>query len=116
MPKDWYDWIEISLNLVELDFLLLLVCAELFYPAVFELCGLRTDNHSGTRIRKEFLRYFPDISESELKLVRTLFAGPIEKVCYDLQGELIDLKNDSTSRDMFGTLSIWQFWAKMCTS
>ena len=47
-----YGWIEISHNLFELDFLLLSVYAVLFYPAVFEMCGLRTDNHSGTRIGK----------------------------------------------------------------
>ena len=45
-------WIEISHNLFEHDFLLLSVYAVLFYPAVFEMCGLRTDNHSGTRIGK----------------------------------------------------------------
>ena len=53
MPKYWYGWIEISHNLVELDFLLLLVCAVLFYPAIFEMCGLFTDNHSGTSIDKD---------------------------------------------------------------
>ena len=52
LPKYWYGWIEISHNLFELDFLLLLVYAVLFYPAVFKMCGLRTDNHSGTRIGK----------------------------------------------------------------
>ena len=52
MPKYWYGWIEINHDLVELDFLLLLVCAVLFYPVVFGMCGLRTDNHSGTRIDK----------------------------------------------------------------
>ena len=33
MPKYWYGWIEIRHDRVELDFLLLLVCAILFYPA-----------------------------------------------------------------------------------
>ena len=46
------DWIEISHDLAEFGFLLLLVCAVLFYYAVFETCGLRTDNDSGTRIDK----------------------------------------------------------------
>ena len=31
---------------------MLLVCAVLFYLDVFEMCDLRTDNHSGTRIDK----------------------------------------------------------------
>ena len=33
-----------------------------------------------TSLRKEFLRYFPEISKSELKLVRKPFAVPVEKV------------------------------------
>ena len=49
-------WIEICHDLVEFSFLLLLVCAVLFYPVVFETCGLRTDNHNGTRIDKR--QYF----------------------------------------------------------
>ena len=36
-----------SHDLVEFGFLLRLVCAVLFYPAVFKKCGLPTDNHSG---------------------------------------------------------------------
>ena len=53
MPKYWYGWTEIKHDLVELDLLLLLVCAVLFYSAVFEMCDLHTDNHSGTRIDKQ---------------------------------------------------------------
>ena len=37
-----------SHDLVEFGLLLLLVCAVLFYSAVFEMCSLDTDNHSGT--------------------------------------------------------------------
>ena len=72
-----------------------------------------------TSLRKEFSRYFPEIVESDLKLVRKPFAVPVEEVCDDLhflQDELIDHKNDFTCRDMFDTLSICEFWAKMCTS
>ena len=53
MPKYWHGWIEMNHDLVELDLLLLLVCAVLFYPAVFEMCDLCTDNHSGTHIDKQ---------------------------------------------------------------
>ena len=67
-----------------------------------------------TSLQKEFSRYFPEISESDLKLVRKPFGVPVE-VCDDLQDELIYLKNYSTCRDMFDTLSICEFWAKMCS-
>ena len=56
-----------------------------------------------TSLRKEFLKYFLKISESDLKLVRKPFEVPVEKVCDDQQDELIDLKNDSTCEGMFGT-------------
>ena len=38
-----------------------------------------------------------------------------EDVRDDLQDELTDLKNDSTCRVMLDTLSLCEFWAKMCT-
>ena len=50
---------------------------------------------------------------SDLKLVTKPFEVSVE-VRDDLQDELIDLKNDSTCRDKFDTLSICKFWAKMC--
>ena len=59
-----------------------------------------------TSLQKEFLRYFSEISESDLKLMRKPFAVPVEKVRDDQQDELIDYKNNSTCRDMFDTLSI----------
>ena len=69
-----------------------------------------------TSLRKEFLMYFPEISESDLMLVRKPFASPVEEVRDDLQDKLIDLKNDFTCRDVFDTLSICEFWARMCSS
>ena len=45
-----------------------------------------------------------------------VFAVLVEEVCNDLLDELIHLKNDYTRRDMFDTLSICDFWAKMCVS
>ena len=66
-----------------------------------------------TSLRKEFLRYFPEILESDLKLMRKLFAVPVE-VRDDQQDEFTDLKNDSTCRHMFDTLSVCEFWAQRC--
>ena len=66
-------------------------------------------------LRKEFLTYFPEISEVDLELVNP-FAIPIEKVTDDLQDELIDFRNESACKDMFETLSICKFWAKVYVS
>ena len=66
-------------------------------------------------LRKEFLTDFSKISDVDLRLVRKPFAIPIEKVTDGLQDELIEFRNDSACKDMFETLSICKFWARMCT-
>ena len=48
---------------------------------------------------KEFLTYFPKISDIDLELVRKPFAILIEEVTDDLQDELIDFRNDSACKD-----------------
>ena len=67
-------------------------------------------------LRKEFLTYCHEIFAVDLELVRKHFAMAIEKVTDDLQDELIDFRNDSTCKDMFATLSICEFWARVCFS
>ena len=67
-----------------------------------------------TNLKKEFLTYFPEISNVDLELVRKPFSNLLEKVCDDLQNELIDLRNDSGCKDMFNSLSICEFWARVC--
>ena len=69
-----------------------------------------------TNLKKEFLTYFPEISNVDLELVRKPFSIPLEKVCDDLQDELIDLRNDSGCKDMFDSLSVCEFWARVCAS
>ena len=68
------------------------------------------------KLRKEYLTYFPKISDVDLEPMRKDFAIPIEKVTDDLPGELIDFRNDSACKDMFETLSIYEFWANVCVS
>ena len=63
---------------------------------------------------KEFFTYFPEIFDVDLELVRKPFAIPIEKFTDDLQDELIDFRNESACKDMFETLSICKFWARVC--
>ena len=65
---------------------------------------------------REFLTYFPEISDVDLELVRKPFAIPIEKVTDDLQDELIDFGNESVCKDVFETSSICKFWARLCVS
>ena len=50
-----------------------------------------------TNRKKEFLICFSEISNVDLELVRKPFSILLEKVCDDLQDELIDLRNDSCS-------------------
>ena len=69
-----------------------------------------------TNLKKEFLTYFPEISNVDLQLVRKPFSIPLEKVRDDLQDELIDLRNDSGCKDMFDSLSVCEFWARVCVS
>ena len=79
------------------------------------LCHLKSW-HTLQVFKKEFLKYFPEILESNLKLARKPLAVSLKEVCDDRKDELIDLKNDSTNGDMFDTLSICEFWAKMWIS
>ena len=67
-------------------------------------------------LKKDFLRYFPEIFNVDLELVRKPFSIPGENVQNDLQDELIDLRNDSACKDMFDDLSICEFWARVCVS
>ena len=69
-----------------------------------------------TNLKKEFLTYFPEISNADLELVRKPFSIPLEKVRDNLQDELIDLRNDSGCKDMFDSLSVCEFWARVCVS
>ena len=67
-------------------------------------------------LKTEFLRYFPEISNADLELVRRPFSVPVEKVQDDLQDELIDLRKDSACKDMFDQLSFCDFLTRVCVS
>ena len=62
-------------------------------------------------ISKKNLKYVPEITN-----VRKPFSIPEEKVQDDLQDELINLRNDTASKDMSDHLSICEFWARVCVS
>ena len=67
-------------------------------------------------LESEFIRYFPDIDDDELALVRNPFILPVEKVPDDFQDEFLELKADSCARDLFNEKSITEFWPLMCSS
>ena len=64
---------------------------------------------------KELNHYFPDVAEEESKLVRNPFLLhlDISKISDDLQDELLDMRNDSSVRELFLEKSLSQFWVSM---
>ena len=67
-------------------------------------------------LESEFIKYFPEIDNDELGLIRNPFILPVEKVPYSLQDEFLELKANSCSRDLFNEKSITEFWRLMCDS
>ena len=63
-------------------------------------------------LEKEFQRYFPDLDEGFVTFPRNPFspAMDIATVLEEVQNELLDLRNDSASREMFMEKSLSQFW------
>ena len=60
-------------------------------------------------LESEFKSYFPEISADDLLLARNPFRVSPENVKDELQDQLIDLKNDSSCRDLFETLPLTEF-------
>ena len=61
--------------------------------------------HLGT-LQTEFKSYFPELSPDAFTLVRNPFRVAIEQVDDELQNELIDLRKDSSCRDLFEDVSV----------
>ena len=57
-------------------------------------------------LESEFKQYFSEISGDDLSLARNPFRLSPENVEDELQDQLIDLKNDSSCRDLFETLPV----------
>ena len=57
-------------------------------------------------LESEFKHYFPEVSGDDLSLARNPFRLSSENVEDELQDQLIDLKNDSSCRDLFKTLPV----------
>lgn len=67
-------------------------------------------------LESEFQRYFPEVSDVELSLVRNPFRCSVERVPDELQEELIDLQNDSAAKGAFEDKTIEEFWPTMINS
>ncbi|KAG7165328.1 hypothetical protein Hamer_G007133 [Homarus americanus] len=54
-------------------------------------------------LESELKRYFPEFEEEEGKLVRNPFSGTLDIAAIpdDVQGEFLDLRNDSAARDLY---------------
>ena len=62
-----------------------------------------------TALKNELNRYFPELSDDELDLVRNPFKFPVKKVADHCQDEFLELKTDSGVRDMFDEKLITEF-------
>ena len=67
-------------------------------------------------LESEFKSYFPEAVGDDLSLARNPFRLSPEKVKDELQDQLIDLKNDSSCRDLFEFLPVTKFWLSLASS
>ena len=72
-------------------------------------------DHLGT-LQAEFKSYFLELSHNAFTLVRNPFRVAIEQVDHEFQDELIDLRNDSSSRDLYEDVSVTEFWIQVSSS
>ena len=64
-------------------------------------------------LRNELQDYFPDLSDSDMKMIRNPFILDVTSIPDILQEEFVELINDSNARDKFETLSLTKFWCEM---
>ena len=66
----------------------------------------------------EFEHYFPELEEEEAILARNPCSNSLDvsDIFYEMQEQFIELKNDSTARDIYHEKSLSQFWCDMTES
>ena len=66
-------------------------------------------------LEKEFLKYFPELTEEEAAVVRNPFSTSLDvaSIPDEVQDEFLDLRNDSSARDLFNEKLLPQFWCAM---
>ncbi|XP_064468647.1 zinc finger BED domain-containing protein 5-like [Ornithodoros turicata] len=62
----------------------------------------------------EYYRYFPELRDDDLTLVRYPFKLPVGKVPHNCQDEFLELQTDSGAKDTYYTIT--EFWPLMCCS
>ncbi|XP_068238447.1 zinc finger BED domain-containing protein 5-like [Palaemon carinicauda] len=67
-------------------------------------------------LEKEVKRYFPELSQEQEALVRNPFCTDVSSIPDEIQDEYLDLRNDSSARDLFKVKSVTQFWCGMYQS
>ena len=68
------------------------------------------------KLECESRSYFPELSRDDLTLARNPFRLSSEKVEDELQDQFIDMKNDSSSQDVFEAFPVTDFWLRMASS
>ncbi|XP_067932141.1 zinc finger BED domain-containing protein 5-like [Watersipora subatra] len=69
-----------------------------------------------SRLACEFQQYFPNLNDTDLKLVRNPFKLTLAGIDSAMQEELIDLLNNSGARDRFENCVFSKFWCSSITS
>jgi hypothetical protein len=66
-------------------------------------------------LETEMQRYFPELSEDEAAVVRNPFHALLDvaDVPDEVQDEFLELRNDSTARDLFQEKTLTEFWCAM---
>jgi hypothetical protein len=66
-------------------------------------------------LETEMQRYFPELSEDEAAVVRNPFHVSLDvaDVPDEVQDEFLELRNDSTARDLFQEKTLTEFWCAM---
>lgn len=67
---------------------------------------------------EQFERYFPELTQEDAALVRNPFSSSLDVASLpdEIQDEYLDLRNDSSSRDLFREKDLNQFWCIMYES
>ena len=68
------------------------------------------------KLECEFRSYFPELSRNDLSLAKDPFRLSSEKIQDELQDQFIDMKNDSSSQDVFEAFPVTDFWLRMASS
>lgn len=70
-----------------------------------------TSNSDQVELEKEFETYFPEVSNDEMDMVRNPFRFSVQQLPDAFQDQFLELKNDSSAKDMYEEKEISVFWS-----